>query len=120
MENSKYVSDWWEGRRLKYNLGLIIAGVLAFIAYSSIGSSLFSGDDFEVTFFTTLFQGFGYIFMMGAANVFYYLGEFADKKYNAKNDELFRKRLYNFGFWFSFGLPFLIPILLIVTYCMRY
>lgn len=96
MENSKYVSDWWEGRRLRYNLGLIISGVTAFIAYSSIGFELL--DDFEVTFFTTLFQGFGYLIMMGAANVFYLLGEFADKKYNVKNNELFRKRLYNFGF----------------------
>jgi len=110
--------DWWENHRKKYNIGLIISGIAAFFLYLVVGSFLIK--DFEVTIFTTLFQGIGYLIMMGIANVFYCLGFLADKLFNKRNDDKFRKRLFNFGYWFSFGLPFLIPITIIVSYFMGY
>jgi hypothetical protein len=107
-------SDWWAARRLKYNIGLVIAGVSAFIVYSVVGFRLLA--DFEVTLFTTLFQGFGYLFMMGVANILYGLGPLADRLYNHSDNDGFRKRLFNLGYWFSFALPFSIPLLLVVMY----
>jgi sterol desaturase/sphingolipid hydroxylase (fatty acid hydroxylase superfamily) len=102
---------WWVKKRLKYNTGLLISGIIAFILYAILGSALIEHyEDFEITLFTITFQGVGYLLMMFIANLFYNFGYIADKVFNKHNDEQFRKRLFNFGFWFSFGLPFLIPI----------
>jgi hypothetical protein len=43
-----------------------------------------------------------------------------DKHYNKDNSEAFRQRVYNIGFWFSVGLPFLIPALIVVEYSIRF
>lgn len=60
---------WWEARRLRYNVGLVVAGLLAFIAYAVLGSMLLSDDpDFEVTIFATFFQGIAYLFMIAPVN----------------------------------------------------
>ncbi len=116
------LSEWWAKRRVKYNIGLIIAGFTAFIAYAILGGILIApyDNDFEVTLFTILFQGIGYLFMMLVANLFYNLGPYVDKQYNNDNSEAFRQRLFNFGFWFSVGLPFLIPTLIVVEYFIRF
>jgi hypothetical protein len=72
--------DWWNARRLQYNLGLAVAGVLAFIAYVIVGSAILPPDaEFEVTIFTTLVQGIGYLFMIAIANVFYGLGPWSER-----------------------------------------
>ena len=73
-------SQWWEARRLRYNLGLVIAGALAFIAYLIV-LRVFSDriPDTEISFFTILFQAVGYIFFMAVANVFYYLGRLSER-----------------------------------------
>lgn len=114
--------EWWTSRRLKYNRGLVIAELLAFLLYAILGSLLIAPhvEEFEITLFTILFQGIGYLFMIGVANVFYGLGPFVDKLYNKKNDEEFRKRLFNWGYWFSFSLPFSVPILVVVNYFIMY
>lgn len=122
-ENIQQTSkQWWASRRLKYNKGLVIAGITAFILYVILGSTLISpyDNDFEITLFTTAFQGFGYLFMMLIANLFYNLGHIADKMFNKENDERFRKRLFNLGYWFSFGLPFLIPTMIVIMYIIEF
>jgi hypothetical protein len=107
--------EWWASHRITYNKGLIIAGILAFFAYAVVGSVL-SIDDFEITIFTIFFQGMGYLIMMAIANLFYNLGYAVDKLFNKANNMQFRKRLFLFGYWFSFGLPFLIPIAIVICY----
>jgi len=110
--------EWWSDRRLKYNLGLIVAGILAFICYVILSTKLIMpyDKDFEITLFTTAFQGIGYLFMILIANLFYNLGYWADKNFNENNSDLFRNRLFNLGFWFSCSLPFAIPLLIVVQY----
>jgi hypothetical protein len=69
--------SWWEKRRLRYNVGLVIAGVLAFVCYVVVvdrGISIGTMPDAEITLFTTAFQGMGYLFMMAVANVCYFAG----------------------------------------------
>lgn len=114
--------EWWASRRLKYNIGLVIAGITAFILYVILGSTLIMpyDENFEITLFTTIFQGIGYLFMMFVANLFYNLGHVADKMFNKNNDEQFRKRLFNYGYWFSFGLPFLIPLMIVIMYIFEF
>ena len=114
--------QWWASRRLKYNKGLVIAGITAFILYVILGSTLIMpyDEDFEITLFTTVFQGVGYLFMILIANLFYNLGHITDNMFNKGNNEQFRKRLFNFGYWFSFGLPFLIPLMIVIMYIFEF
>ncbi len=110
-------NSWWESHRLKYNIGLIIAGVLAFVFYTIVFETKvpFSPEN-EITLFTTLFQGIGYLIMMGIANFFYFLGPISEKIFNTNNVDKFRKVTFNLGFWFTFILPFSIPVMLLFTY----
>ena len=114
--------EWWSSRRFKYNMGLVIAGMTAFIFYVIAGVNLIMpyDNEFEITLFTTAFQGVGYLFMILIANIFYNLGYWTDKNFNKNDSERFRQRLFNFGFWFSFGLPFLIPLLTVVDYFIEF
>jgi len=116
------IQEWWETRRNKYNTGLIISGIVSFILYIVLGSFLIAPYDyeFEITIFSMIFQGFFFLITILIANLFYNLGAFTDKHYNKKNDEKFRQRIYNLGYWFSVGLPLLIPIIIIIKYFIFY
>jgi hypothetical protein len=106
---------WWAARRLRYNIGMVVAGILAFIAYVAVGSAWLPADaDFEVTLFTTLFQGVSYLVMMGVANVFYFLGPLSERLIHPADPERYRRICYRLGFWFSILLPFSIPALVAV------
>jgi hypothetical protein len=115
-------AKWWKSKRRKYNIGLVTAGIIAFIIYAILASFLIEpyDKDFEISLFTIGLQGFGYLIMIGAANLFYNLGPWADNNYNKDNDPKFRQKLFNLGFWFSFSLPFVIPVLVIITYWVHY
>ena len=112
------IPDWWESRRKKYNMGLIISGIISYILYVILGSILIAPHDyeFEITIFNFVFQGFLFMIVILIANLFYNLGAFTDKHFNKRNEEKFRQRIYNLGFWFSVALPFLIPILIVIEY----
>jgi hypothetical protein len=108
-------SDWWAARRFQYNLALVVAGVVAFIAYVVVGSTLLpSYALFEVTIFTTLFQGIGYLFMTGVANVIYFIGPISESIVSPANPGRYRQVCYQLGLWFSIILPLSIPVLLAV------
>ena len=114
--------DWWESRRQKYNILLVVAGVTAFILYAILGSLLIApyDDEFEITLFTIFFQGVGYLIMMGIANFCYSLGQKMENQINKQQSDSLRQRLFNLGCLFSFCLPFLIPVLVIVSYFVQY
>lgn len=116
------INKWWSMRRWKYNKGLIIAGIVAFLLYSILACYLIAPyvNDFEISLFTILFQGIGYLFMIGIANLFYFLGPTFDKLFNKSNSENFRIRLFNLGYWFSIGLPFTIPVIVVIEYFVLY
>jgi len=106
--------QWWKQRRKHYNLSLIVAGVLAFVCYCLV---LWSNQDVildaEITAFTTLFQGIGYLFMMGIANILFFAGPICESVVKPKNVSMFRVVAYRIGYWFSVLLPFSIPSLLL-------
>ena len=113
----EFRKKWWNERRGKYNIGLILSGIIVFFIYALVVEFIIpSSADIEITIFTIIFQGIGYLFMIGIANVFYNLGAIIEKMIEPKNAERFRKLTYNIGFWFSCGLPFLIPLILLITY----
>ncbi|HTM65316.1 MAG TPA: hypothetical protein VL093_03290 [Flavipsychrobacter sp.] len=113
---------WWKDRRGKYNFGLVLAGIIAFICYVIVGATFIMPFDqeFEITIFTTFFQGVGYLIMILIANIFYSLGYIVDSTYNEGNNEKFRQNLFNIGYGFSILLPFLIPLLLFFQYLFEY
>ena len=112
------IQELWKKKRRKYNIGLIISGILSYILYVVLGSIFIApyDNEFEITILGFIFQGFFFLITILVANIFYNLGAFADKTFNKKNEEKFRKRIYNLGYWFSVALPFLIPILIMVEY----
>lgn len=113
---------WWNSRRIKYNKGLFIAGILAFILYVILGTNLISPNDntFQINFFSATLQIVAYLFMMLLANIFYELGTFIDIRLNKNKDEKFRNKLFQIGFWFSVMLPFLLPLKLLYIYFTQY
>lgn len=113
---------WWEQRRLRYNIGLIVAGVLAFIAYAAVivrfgdvinAADLSQADEFSG--FTLVFQGIGYLFMMFVANICFFLGPLSEWWFQPQDVANYRKVAFRLGSWCSFALPFAIPVLLLVN-----
>lgn len=113
-----WAQKWWHVRRLKYNIGLAGGGILALLCYMLVSIKLIMPYDpeFDITLFTIAFQAIGYCILMIVANLFYNLGFWADKRFNHSGSDRFRNRLFNIGFWFSFALPFSIPLLIIYQY----
>ncbi len=109
-EESTY--QWWAARRGRYNQGLIVAGVLAFLAYGTI-LELF-GSRLEPDTEITIFQAGAGVVMIGIANIFYFLGPMCEVVTEPANIEQFRQRLFALGFWFSCGFPFLVPFLTLI------
>lgn len=108
---------WWSDKRGQYNLGLILSGLLAFILYAIVVEFIVPSDiDIEITIFTMLFQGIGYLVMMVIANLFFNLGALSERIIKPKNIDLYRNRAFILGFWFSCGLPFLLPLYLVILY----
>ncbi len=118
--NSKGLSvswHWWESKRCNYNKGLIIAGFIAFLLYCILGEIIIARyEEFEETVFEIAFQGGAYFMMMILANVVYTLGWMLDLLFNSNNSQHFRERLFALGYWFSFALP----ILLILSVMVRF
>ena len=70
--------------------------------------------DADITVFTTLFQGIGYLLMIGVANAFYFLGPIMELMMKPADTARFRKVAFGLGYWGSVALPFLIPIFLLI------
>jgi hypothetical protein len=101
---------WWAGRRKLYNIGLVVAGILAFALYAVAFQVRCLGvPEAEITLFTTLFQGIGYLIAMAFANLCYNLGYLVERLLKPTNTSLYRKVSFWAGFAFSVTLPFLIP-----------
>ena len=119
---------WWESKRIIYNTGLVISGITAFICYCAVfeilsdeivNKTVQNGGDsseVEITLFTTLIQGLGYLVAMAIANICYFLGPVSEKIIKPSDPERYRKLAYNLGFWCSFALPFGIPLTVMIIY----
>jgi hypothetical protein len=79
--DSEGAKVWWAQRRLRFNIGLMVAGLLAFVAYvAAVDRGISQGKmpGAEITLFTTAFQAFGYLLMMAIANLCYNLGPWSE------------------------------------------
>lgn len=119
MENSHYATakKWWWQQRYRYNKGLIVAGLFAFVLYGVLGPIVIAPhEEFEETIFEIAFQAGAYVIMMVFANIFYTLGWMTDLVFNTDNSQRYRERLYWLGYWFSFALPNLIILSVVVRF----
>ncbi len=107
--------QWWEIKRSKYNLGLFLSSVLAFVLYLIV-NEIFVCPDYEFTILSIIISVIFYLLMMLVANVFYGLGFQVDKIFNKRDSQSYREKLFNLGFWVSLSLPLLIPVLSLVRY----
>ncbi|MBI4852593.1 MAG: hypothetical protein HY819_12425 [Acidobacteria bacterium] len=119
-EKQKKSYDWWESRRLNYNIGLAICSILAFFFHLMILASFPSNfPELEITLFTLLFSFIGFILFMGLANFCYFLGVFSERFPIFVDINYHRRVTYYLGCCFSFVLPFSAPILTLLSifYC---
>jgi hypothetical protein len=104
-------SEWWAKYRFRYNIGFVVAGIVAFVLYAAV---IFNFEEripgADITIFTTAFQGVCYLLAMGVANIFYYLGPVSERIFKPKNIFIYRVITFNLGFYFSVLLPFSIPV----------
>ena len=103
---------WWESRRLRYNIGLAVAG---WCAYALFWLLQFSFDwapasSWQGALGMTLFLGTGSLLLMGLANIFYLLGILTESIARPADPDQFRTNAWNLGFWGSIALPFLFPL----------
>lgn len=107
---------WWEARRRRYNVGLVVAGLFAFLAYATIGATLVPEEaDFEISLFTVAFWGIVYLLLIAVANVCYFLGPVSEWCVRPSDPARYRRVCYALGFGFSVLLPFSMPVMLAIT-----
>lgn len=112
---------WWEGRRLRYNIGLIVAGWLGFGIQAVTMSWLqwtASVDGNLVTL--ALFQGLIYLLYIAAANVLYLLGAVVEGVIRPDPADAYRHGAWRLGFWAAVGLPVLVAIVITALYVTPY
>lgn len=104
---------WWESRRLRYNIGLAVAGVLAWALFA-IETSLLT-DWFSISVSVTLAQGLAWLVAMGIANLACFLGPISEGIVKPGDPDAYRRRIYGLGFWFSMAVPFLFPAVTLIA-----
>ena len=109
--------QWWRSKRPKYNKVIFISEFVAFLLYGILDPIISAPhEEFEEKIFEMVFQGLAYLIIAGIINSFYPLGWIIDISFNNKNSQRFRERLFALGYWFSFALP----ILLIISVMVRF
>lgn len=104
--------EWWKRRRLRYNVGLTIAGFSAFGCYIAVlewGSSI---GAIQHANYHLILQGTGYLLAMAIANLCYSIGPIAERIVKPRDVERYRAITFRLGFWFSVLLPFSVPAFL--------
>jgi hypothetical protein len=102
-------AEWWGKKRLRYNIGLAIAGFSVFILYLGINFVMTLSHRPPISIIQMLFEGSVYLVLMGIANFCYFLGPLAETLFNPSDVKYYRKLAFNLGFWFSVALPFSYP-----------
>jgi hypothetical protein len=110
---SDSISDtfrWWSAHRLRYNVGLLLGGLVAFLLYVTFAWTFAHRfNQLEITAFTIAFQALAFAVVVVIANVCYFLGPLVERIVKPSDVVKFRLRTFNLGFWFSVLLPFSLP-----------
>jgi len=97
---------------------LVLAGVLAFASYAAVVEKRSAAcPGFEITVFTILFQGVGYVIAMCIANVFYNLGRWSEARLRPSDVPRYRRWAFGLGLTLSAVLPFSVVLAAAVSSC---
>lgn len=99
-------SEWWSQNRARYNIGLVIAGLLAFGAYTTKAFS-----SVGITLFTAIYLIVSFLLALGMANILYFLAPISEKLLRPGNVKAYRNITYNLGFWLFVLILFVSPLL---------
>jgi hypothetical protein len=104
--------QWWEARRLRYNLALATAGWIAFGLAVAIlyAFGQLAWISWSSALGRTLFLGIGFLAFVGVANICYLIGAIAESIIKPTNLDSFRRSAYALGFWGSLAAPFFFPL----------
>jgi hypothetical protein len=105
--------EWWKRKRGKYNILLLTAGAIAFILSVIATWTLDSSP--EITLFTKIFQGIGYLFAMGLANICYFMGPISEKILHPSDPQKYGNITFKLGCVFSCSLPMLLPFIVVLA-----
>ena len=97
---------WWEGRRVRFNIGLFVAGWVGF-GIQAVALGLWSGQEVDLAYLA-LWQGLIYVFYMIAANVAYLLGVFVEAIVKPRPLDAYRTYAWRLGFMAAIGLPLIV------------
>jgi hypothetical protein len=117
-------SDWWERRRLRYNVALIISILLGYMAYAAVVTRFADvvaapwvdengaviGNDLDLGGITVIFDCCGAVTALILANLFYFLGAGVERIVPAVRVAPCRKWAWRAGVLFSCLLPFSIAV----------
>ena len=109
---------WWEARRLRYNIGLAIAGWAAwglFAVEMLMFQPLAEDSVMILTPAIILGQGLVWLVVMGVANILYLLGPVSERVLRPTDAEAYRRRMFGLGFWGSMAVPFLFPATVLIS-----
>lgn len=98
--------SWWESRRLRYNIGLVVAGWAGF-GLQAAALVLWSMEDVDLAYLA-LWQGLIYVFYLVIANIAYLLGAFAEAIIKPSPVEAYRTYAWRLGFLAVIGLPLIV------------
>jgi hypothetical protein len=99
-------SEWWGLRRARFNIGLFIAGLLAFGVYA-----IRAFADVGISVFTTIYLIVSFLLAIGIANILYFMGPISERLLKPENVATYRKITYNFCFWLFVLILFISPLL---------
>ena len=103
--------SWWEARRLRYNVALIVSGLAAYAIciglFYAFGIDLMK--DWRPATSMTIVAGVSYVGFMIVANLCYLLGPVIESLIKPQDADSFRHRLFALGFWVSGLAPFTFP-----------
>ena len=109
---------WWEGRRLRYNIGLALAGWAAWglfaLEFLLISPQVLNAP-FGLSLSLTLGQGLAWLVAMGVANILFLLGPVSEMVLRPADADDYRRRMFGLGFWFSMAVPFIFPALMLIN-----
>ncbi|HEX2817400.1 MAG TPA: hypothetical protein VHN39_13465 [Phenylobacterium sp.] len=104
--------DWWQARRLRYNLTLAAGGWAGYAL--AVGLNYAFGHpvwkDWRGGLGMTIFLGTVYLVVMGIANLCYLLGPAIEGWVHPSDLDGYRKNAFAMGLWGSLLVPAVFPL----------
>lgn len=105
---------WWESRRPAYNLCLVMALLIAFLAYvveMAIWMPPVLEQPLTITVGNVIFLGLGGGLILMLGNFAFLLGAVSETILRPSDPAAYRRHMYRLGVIVSVAIPFLLPAL---------